>query len=43
MGAPPLGGAPPARGALLGEIQAGKGLRKVQVKEKDGATVGRVL
>ncbi|KAF1987834.1 hypothetical protein K402DRAFT_392629 [Aulographum hederae CBS 113979] len=51
MGVPPpppppgAGGPPraPAVGALLGEIQMGKGLKKVQTKEANSATVGRVL
>ncbi|KAK7687366.1 hypothetical protein QCA50_009231 [Cerrena zonata] len=42
---PPLGGAPDI-GALLGQIQGGKSLKKVDETQKriaDGATVGRVL
>ncbi|ODV68368.1 hypothetical protein HYPBUDRAFT_104107 [Hyphopichia burtonii NRRL Y-1933] len=42
---PPLGGAPDI-GALLGQIQGGKSLKKVDENQKhiaDGATVGRVL
>ena len=46
---PPPGGAASSRPAaggmagLLGDIQAGKGLKKTQTKEKNAASVGRVL
>jgi hypothetical protein len=38
----PQGGAPNI-GALLGEIQGGKGLKKVQTKESTNNAAGRVL
>lgn len=42
--APALGGGAGGVGALLGEIQAGKGLRKVQTKDRSTSlTAGRVL
>ena len=46
---PPPGGAAPSRPAaggiagLLGDIQAGKGLKKTQTREKNAASVGKVL
>jgi hypothetical protein len=37
-------GGPANRGALLGEITAGRGLRKVETKDRSTAsTAGRVL
>lgn len=44
MPASASGGAPPTVGALLGEIQAGRGLKKVQTKDRSQASsAGKVL
>ncbi len=39
----PSGGGGGGLGALLGDIQKGRGLKKTQTKEKNSASVGRVL
>ena len=40
---PPAGGGGGGINALLGDIQKGRGLKKTQTKEKNSASVGRVL